>query len=115
MLDRFQLKKIPTGEKGTPEPERASLLDEFATWAMSPLRKPFCAKLSDTFNAIEKASTDAQGQAVDARAFVALQKIEARTQTFRSQIYQGGVAGVKAMIEARRFMQDLRYHGLNAV
>jgi len=115
MFDKMQLKRIPTGENGKPEPEPKSLLDEFATWATAPIRKPFCGKLSETFNTIEKASTDEQGQAISVQAYVALKKIEDKTQSFTSQIYQGGVAGVKAMIEARRFMQDLRHRGLNAV
>ena len=109
MFQGMTPKRIPTGEgqKG-PEPER-SLLDEFATWATAPLRKPLCKNLSAEFNALE-------GQAVSSvQAYMAVRMIEKRTNSFKEAIHTGGVAGVKAMIEAQRFIFNLRQRGLDAV
>ena len=99
--------------KMPPEPERKGLLDDVATWATAPLRKTVCASLRQEFNSIEKASSTDDGRAVTIQAYQALKTIEAKVNDITATIYQGGVAGAKAMIEAHRFVGDLRTRGLD--
>jgi hypothetical protein len=87
-----------------------SLMDKFASIACAPFRKSTCSNLRQAFNNLCKSEKVANehGRPHTVQIMQSLKFIEGEVTRITSTIEAGGVAGLRALREARDFlMQDL--------
>ncbi len=90
------------------EPERPSLIAEFAAKVLGPKVR---RRLSEEYNNLEKRSLLPNGRAPDVQAFRALKSIQDRVESLQRDMETGSASSIW---RAWQFRKRIQSHGLNA-
>ncbi|QQG36089.1 MAG: hypothetical protein HYS17_11455 [Micavibrio aeruginosavorus] len=93
------------------------LIDLFKTKAVAHKGPQVCEQLRQALTTLKSQHSEdgtPTGRPRDVRAYIALEAIGRRVDTFRDTIQQGGVRGYEKMKEARTYLSRLQRYGLEA-